>query len=380
MLRWVDSPYEPPADLEQYTQRAIDMYMNSKQEDGTMGGIGWWQTANGYTAIAMHDLWSHSQQNYSVLNEAVKTAESHQHDLLNEYNDDTIWWAMLCLHLYNQAGESWFLDKAKNIWREMHRRHAICQEGEVWFRGQDMKGACFWTDRQGEEQINAVTTGLYAELSCRLAMLCNDGQRGTATDEPSRNDYIQAAIHSLGWIFSYRYRAEEGIVLDHILLRQDREVDWTFTYTTGIAMGVCALLFKLGRQEYLEIAIHMANKALRRESWIDSDGILLEWDAFGHGKDDPWQNSDGVGFKAVLIRHLGTLYEVLNDSHHDQAKESAELIKTFVNINFQSQQQNNTNGNDQYGPWWAGPFEAPTSHSQMAVLDVMAVVRLVNAR
>lgn len=166
------------------------------------------------------------------------------------------------------------------------------------------------------------------------------------------------------------------------MLKQDQEVDWTFTYVTGIAMGVCALLYELiGQPEYLELALHIANKAMRNPSWVEShNGVLTEPGAFSKGKHDPWEAGDGVGFKAVLMRQFGTVYEVLMRTRPDNQKAmaTAALIKKFINVNFKSQQERNTNGNGQYGPWWNGPFEAPSSHSQMAALDVMAVARLVN--
>ena len=87
-----------------------------------------------------------------------------------------------------------------------------------------------------------------------------------------------------------------------------------------------------------------------------------------------------MGFKAVLVRQLGVLYGVISrtDCEDEKAREVKDMVKKFVNINFQSQIERNTNGRDQYGPWWNGPFECPSSHSQMALLDVMAAVVLVN--
>ena len=80
------------------------------------------------------------------------------------------------------------------------------------------------------------------------------------------------------------------------------------------------------------------------------------------------------------MRQLGVLYEVIGRTACGMsvARDTREMIKTFINVNFRTQLEKNTNGNGQYGPWWDGPFEAPTSHSQFPVLDVMAAVRLVN--
>lgn len=130
------------------------------------------------------------------------------------------------------------------------------------------------------------------------------------------------------------------------------------------------------------MSCHMAYKAMRRKGWIVGDGspVLTDMGAWGKAPGEPAKNGDGVGFKGVLVRHLGTLYDVIQStgaSDH-RARDTARFIKAFMNVNFASQLQLNTNGQGQYGPWWAGPFQGSTSHSQLPVLDLMATVMLVN--
>ncbi|CAK4031173.1 unnamed protein product, partial [Lecanosticta acicola] len=48
------------------------------------------QTANGYTAIALHDHWSGCQHNYDTLSRAIRQCEKSKSGLVNEYNDDTL--------------------------------------------------------------------------------------------------------------------------------------------------------------------------------------------------------------------------------------------------------------------------------------------------
>lgn len=75
----------------------------------------------------------------------------------------------------------------------------------------------------------------------------------------------------------------------------------------------------------------------------------------------------------MLVRALAKLYSALGKEHEQLKSE----IGDFIEKQFESLRKNNTNGNGQYGPWWGGPMEMPTSHSQMAVLDVMAAIHLV---
>lgn len=385
---WASTPYLPPANLGSITQRSIDVYLMSKQPNGEMGGIGWWQSANGYTAIALHDLYSNSKQNYAILATALRECEKRKPGFFNEFNDDTLWWALCSLHLYNIGGDDWFLEKARRVWIHVKEVGGVCGRGQMRFRGMDMEGGCYWKTTKDCEQINSISTGLFAELSVRLALVESTASSKHRLFDPffkrnavSFNDYIETARCSLGWILRCRYRAEEAIVLDNIMLKRQEARNWTFTYTTGVAIGVCALLYEATTDsEYLELACTMANKAMRRRGWVEDNGVLTEHGAYGKGNHEPWKNSDAVGFKAVLVRHLATLYGVVRRtaSVEEHARETADLIKTFVNVNQQSQLERNTNGNGQYGPWWNGPFEMPTSHSQMAVLDVMTAAALVN--
>lgn len=394
---WAGADYRPPPDLPDITQRAIDMYMLSKQDNGEMGGIGWWQAPNGYTALARHDLWSGSRKTTNSVADAVRRCESNHPGFVNEFNDDTLWWGICCTDCYTVTGDPWFLHKAQEMWKYMRHKHVTCRRGEVNFNGRDMEGACYWTTRPGEEAINSITTGLFAELSVRLALLTKDNNNNTSPkerhglnkflhhfkdDDPAHDDYIEAARCSLGWILRCRWDPDDGIVRDGFMLHKREEVDWTFTYNTGVALGVCALLYEALRQpEYLDLAIYIAHKAMRKTSWVEShNGVLTEPEAYGYGRHSALDNGDGVGFKAVLMRHLATLYDVITrtNAQGQKAHDVLVLIRTFVNVNFQSQQERNTNGNAQYGPWWNGPWDTPTSHSQMAVMDIMAAVRLVN--
>jgi len=410
---WANENHAAPQNLPQITQRAIGIYLLSEQPNGEMGGIGWWQTANGYTAIALHDLYSHSNHNYQRLADGIRKCEAHRKGLINEFNDDTLWWAMACLDTYALGRDPWFLNTAKGVWQHIRAKNSVCGRGQVSFKDQDMEGACFWTTREGEGQINSISSGLYVELSARLAIL--DKQAGNSTSESknghsreekhphlsklmhiagvdsssigsgsrhpaSHSDYLTAAHCSLGWILRCLYRPRDGIVLDGILLKKGEKRDWAFTYLTGKVIGACTALFEAtGEENYLTLAIHMAHKGMRNPSWVTPQGVLTEHGAYGKGNHDPIKNDDAVTFKQVFMRHLGSLYEVMTriGPRSEKVGREAQLIKTFVLLNFASLQERDTNGNGQYGPWWDGPFECPTSHSQLAVLDVMAAVRVV---
>jgi len=391
---WANESDDAPGDVPGIAQRAIDIYMLSKQDNGQIGGLGWWQSANGYTAMAFHDIWTRSNGNYQTLAAALRQCEQTQSHFINEFNDDTMWWGLCSLHVYTIGKDPWFLEQAQAVWQ--HVSKYVVQYNQFSWAGQDMQGAVWWTSKPGEGQLNSITTGLFAELSLRLAAIANTSGLPTPSrakrlvnkllnrKQLSGDQYVNAAKLSLGWILRCRFRQPDAIVLDNIEIRgTPKEVDWTFTYLTGQALGTCALMYQAtGDNDYVTLACRMARQAVQRAEWVDPDGVLTERGAYGPDNHQATEDDDAVGFKAILMRHLGILYGVIRSTNSSapEAQDTAALIKKFVNVNIQSQQQRNTNNNGQYGPWWDGPFDTPTSHSQMAVLDVMSAALLVNSQ
>lgn len=394
---WLEDEQARLQDLDRTTQQAIDTFLHYQRPNGSIHGIGWWQIANGYTAIVLSDLWSGRTHNYDLLATAIRQCEKRQSGLINVFNDDTCWWALLCIHMYSLQGDDWFLGLAERIWQHIRDDGSVCARGQVSFKGSDMEGAVYWKARKSKnDHINAISTGLYAELSARLALLRmrkvketqDQHDRCDLPDHPQHRSneikvhkYTETARCCLGWILRCRYRPRKGVVLDHLELGKERAVDWTFTYNTGVALGVCALLFEITRDDdYMTLACHMARQSMLRRGWVEENGVLTEKGAYGRGTHDPFKPNDAVGFKSVLMRQLATLYEVIKRTQccSMQAQKVKDMIQNFISINYQSQQDRNTDGKSQYGPWWNGPYEFPTSHSQMAVLDVFAAANLMD--
>lgn len=84
--QWADTQCRHQ-DVGKKTQRAIDLFMLSKRDNGQMGGIGHWQTANGYTAMALHDHFAKGSVNYQNLDHQIRLVERQHPGLINEFND-----------------------------------------------------------------------------------------------------------------------------------------------------------------------------------------------------------------------------------------------------------------------------------------------------
>ena len=224
----------------------------------------------------------------------------------------------------------------------------------------DMEGGVFWKSAPpDEDHVNAISTGLFAELSVRLALSQLSTTCPASSSRPSADEYIDAARRSLGWILRCRYMPQSALVLDHIELDSQKAVDWRFTYNTGVTLSVCALLYEAtGEEEYMLLACHMALRSMKRKLWVEGDGVLTESRAYGRGRNDPSRNDDAVGFKAVLVRGLGVLFDVIRRTGctMPRAVKARAAVRAFINVNFRSQQVRNTDGEGIYGPWWNGGY------------------------
>ncbi|RMD40910.1 hypothetical protein DV735_g4253, partial [Chaetothyriales sp. CBS 134920] len=375
-----DPPLSTSSVLDTTTQ-AIDVFLASRQDNGSIAGIGYWQVANGYTAMILHELWSHTSNFVGVIRESLEAVESAQPGFINEFNDDSMWWAIANLELFKVTHEATYLDCAYNIWAYVKQYRL--DKGEVIFRDMDMEGAVYWTSRDNETQLNTITTGLFAELSARLSAF------STGPDSHgAREEMISLAQGSLAWILRCRFDAKRKIVLDTIDYGGQGEVkDWTFTYTTGQTIAASIAIHEalmtsnlVDGSDLLALACDLAQSAMQRHynpSWVDLDRTLSS--AEYPGRDNsPWDNNDAVGFKSILLRSLAKLLCILEDAYGevDQEDNLQSTLRAFIRQQFASLTSRNTNGHGQYGAFWAGPFEAPTSHNQLAVLDAMAAVHV----
>jgi len=357
-------------DLAHVSQGAIDMFFLSKQDNGEIGGIGYWQTANGYTAVVLYDVWSNTNRNRRVLEDQINRVTHFHPNLINEFNDDTLWWAQCCMAMYELTSSPHYLDIAIAIWNHVSR--SVVRRGAHNVHNMDMGGGVFWTTKPGEDALNAITTGLFAELSALLATL----PQGHHPRLPNHQTLVTSARASLDWITRCRYRAHDAIVTDTIKLRTSECVDWTFTYNTGALLSACVATYTATRDhQYVVLGSTLARAAMSRDGWVDSNGVLTEAGAYGPERHKAHENNDAVGFKSVLLRALAKFYIVLR--RFDLDSELAGLIAEFVRRNYRAVTERDTNGRNQYGPWWNGPMDLPTSHSQMAVLDVFAAVAAV---
>jgi predicted alpha-1,6-mannanase (GH76 family) len=359
------------------TQAAINVFLDLKRDDGLIKGITYWQVANGYTAIALHDIWCNASVYSETLGELIKKVKSNQTNFINEFNDDSIWWAMCLLELFSLNHEPRHLSVAQAIWKHVGRY--VIPPQKYIINGVDMAGGVMWTSKPSETQVNAITTGLYAELSARLATL--------QPDEAEHAKLLSSAMASFSWILRVLFDKDRFLVLDHIDLDTGQTTNWTFTYTTGQAIRASVAIYSAlkanltsfhNAKYYLNLACTLARHAMAQPTWVNVNGTLTEESAYpgtGPHKKRASENDDAVGFKAILLRHMAQLYTIL--VRDGVQRDMREKLRDFIEWQYCRVRERDSDGEGRYGPWWDGPMDTPTGHSQMAVLDVMAAIHAV---
>jgi hypothetical protein len=134
-----------------------------------------------------------------------------------------------------------------------------------------------------------------------------------------------------------------------------------------VYLGALVSLFHTsGNASVLAEAEQVAVAAMETLHWTDGNGTITD----GRGMVD---NSDGAGFRSVLVRALVRLYKATADN--DVRTE----VRGFVNVNF-NMLYTRARAGDNFDINWFGPFTAPTAWGQFVAIDLLAAAVVVNAK
>jgi predicted alpha-1,6-mannanase (GH76 family) len=211
----------------------------------------------------------------------------------NEYLDDSGWWGITWLKMYDRAHAEKYLATARAIHAHMAKN---------W--RPDKEGGIMWSEDADKLTPNAITNSLFLVLSARLY------QR---THEPA---FLRWAEQSLAWFHAKALFDGKGIV-DVPGHHGDY---WTYNQGTFIG-GLTALYEATGRVEYLDEAVQVTDSILHQSGLVLADGVLVE--KLGTNGWDP-----GL-FKGIFARYLGHLRDVLSAGklHPDLAQEIDRILR-----------------------------------------------------
>ena len=215
-------------------------------------------------------------------------------DFCNEYLDDSGWWGLAWLKMFDRTHDGKYLAVAKAVHAHM---------AKSW--RPDRNGGVMWSE-EGDKQIpNAIENSLFLVLSARLFERTHDAA------------YLKWAEQELEWFHAAKLYDGRGVV-DSPGHHRDY-----WTYNQGVFIGGLTALFQAtGNQEYLDEAATVADSVMNRAGVVLPDGVIIE--KLGTNGWDP-----GL-FKGVFIRYLAQLRDVLNARklHPDIARQLDRCIRS----------------------------------------------------
>lgn len=194
----------------------------------------------------------------------------------NEYLDDSGWWGISWLKMYDRTKERKYLATAKAVHAHMAAHWRT-----------DAGGGVLWHIETKKPVSNAITNSLFLILSARLY-------------EPTREpEFLKWSQKTYDW-FQQNALYDGTAVVDGPGHKGDY---WTYNQGAWIG-GLLAMFAATGTQSFLDEAVKVADTVLHRAG-LFQDGVLIEklgtkgWD---------------VGlFKGVCMRYLGQLRDVLQE-------------------------------------------------------------------
>lgn len=204
----------------------------------------------------------------------TKPATDYYSNFQNEYLDDSAWWAIAWLKMYDRTHTAKYLTTARVIHAHMARN---------W--KPEKGGGVIWCEDEDKQRPNTITNNLFLILSARLYQRTHE------------EAYLGWAEKTLEWVRTNALYDGVGVV-DGPGHRGDY-----WGYNQGAYLGALIALYEAtGRQEYLNEAVKVADTVLHRSGLTLPGGILIE--KLG-------TNGDACLFKGILVRYLAQLRDAL---------------------------------------------------------------------
>jgi predicted alpha-1,6-mannanase (GH76 family) len=291
----------------------------------------WWNAANAVTVVANYTTATGSTQYLPLLSATFGNAPGAQGhaNFINQYYDDTGWWALAWIAAYDATGNKAYLSMAEAIFSSMAAGwDDVCGGGLYWT-----------TAKKGK---NAIPNELFLEVAAKLA------NRTTGAASASYLDWAQKEwtwFHNSGMINS------ANLVNDGLSSACVNNNGNTWTYNQGVILGGLVELYKVAPDPILLTqAQAIADAAITR--LVNANGILVELRVSG---------GDAPQFKGIFLRGLIAL---------DQAAPNAQY-KAFIDANAQSIWTNDQGPDHEFGAAWQGPFDSGDATRQTSALDAL---------
>jgi len=334
---------KPPADNEQVRRveaTADKLAKTYDAETGLFRGTGWWNSANGISALARVSGVLHTREFDSIFANTFLAAQKKHPGFLNEFYDDEGWWALAWLDVYELRGGARYRAMAETIFADMSSGWSDSCGGGIWWK-------------KNEHYKNAIANELFLSVAVRLA----ENTRGS-----DRAKYMDWAKRETSWFVQSGMINAQGLINDGLddACRNNEKTEWTYNQgviLTGLA-GVARLngdraARVLGERIAHAVALHL----------VDADGIL-------HDPCEPNCGEDGGQFKGILVRNLVTI---------ERASRSAD-IGLLLKRNAESVWTKAKTDDGWFAVNWAGPPGDGGTGSLISALDALTVPLLASDR
>ena len=319
-----------------YPQQAAAGMQTLQQWYSSVSGIyaspsGWWNSANAITVVANYTAATNSTQYLSVLAQTFANAPGSQGhaNFINNYYDDSGWWALAWIAAYDATGNSSYLSMAETIFTYMTGGwDNVCGGGIYWTTARSYK--------------NAVANELFLDVAAKLA------NRTTGTASAS---YLAWAQKEWAWFNNSGMINSSNLINDGLSSAcvNNNATEWT--YNQGVVLGGLVELYKAGQDPTLLPKAQAIATAVTTKL-INAQGILVDTSVSG---------GDAPQFKGIFMRNLKALYQAAPNAQY----------KVFVDANANSIWTNDQRPNYQLGALWQGPFDSGDATRQSSALDTL---------
>lgn len=323
-------------------QPAVDALVGMyDQRSGVWPTTGWWNSANALNALTNYMLVSGDRRYLWVVeNTFDKKRNAALGNFVNDFTDDTGWWALAWISAYDLTGDPRYLQTARSGVDFMWGNHDDACGGGLW-----------WTvDRRYK---NAISNELFIQAAAELAVRLGD----------AGNDYRDRAVSVWNWF------EDSGMVNKQLLVNDGLDPatcrnngDTTWTYNQGVLLGALVALDRAtGDDRYLIRAKLFADASTSSEA-LNVDGVLTE----------PCEASgcdvNGPSFKGIYVRNLGELNRALDNHPYDD----------YLVFQATTAYDNDRTPDDEYGLHWAGPVGQINGATQQSAVDLLVAAQPVD--
>ncbi|OIV35460.1 glycosyl hydrolase [Mangrovactinospora gilvigrisea] len=307
----------------------------------------WWQSGNALQALADYMVKTRDRRLLPQAERAIELQRAPlpwypqgNGDFRADSTDDTGWWALALVRMYDLTKKREYLD--------------IAREDEAFMRSfrDDHCGGGIWWDA-GRTYKNAISNELYLKLTASLHNRI-----------PGDTFYLAQAQREWSWFRASGMINGRHLVNDGLTQHADGSCTnnggTTWTYNQGVLLGGLAELHRAtGDAALLRTARATADTVLADPSFTPG-GVLAEpCEAAGSC------NGDQAAFKGIFARNLGELDSALPGRPY-RAWLRSQADAAYA--------RDRAPGGDRYGLHWAGPFDSADIARQESAVSLLVSV------